>query len=43
MASHRPGETDIAEQRKTFNGFVRVAAIVVVVAAAILVLPTTRI
>lgn len=43
MAEHRRGEMDIAEQKKTFAGFARMAVYVVIVVAAILVLLTFRI
>jgi hypothetical protein len=43
MADHKHGSMDIAEQEKTFAGFVRVAGVTIVVVAAILVLLTFRI
>ena len=43
MADHKHGSMDIAEQQKTFAGFVRVAGVTIVVVAALLVLLTFRI
>lgn len=40
---HVHGTMDIAEQRRTFEGFLRAASLVVVVAVAILLLLTFRI
>lgn len=43
MAEHKHGSMDIAEQEKTFAGFVRVAGLTVVVVCAVLLLLTFRI
>jgi hypothetical protein len=43
MAEHRRGEMDIAEQKKTFAGFTKMAVYVVIAVAAILLLLTFRI
>ena len=37
MAEHEPGSMDITEQRKTFDGFLRVCAVVIVVSVLILI------
>ena len=41
--SHMRGEMDVAEQKKTFAGFVKFATYVVVIVAVILILLTARI
>ena len=43
MAKHKHGSMDIAEQERTFGGFLRVAAITIVVVFIILLILTTRI
>jgi hypothetical protein len=43
MAEHHHGSMDIAEQEKTFAGFVRVAGIAIVAVVAILIVLTFRI
>ena len=37
MAEHEPGTMDITEQRKTFDGFLRVVAAVIVISALTLI------
>ena len=37
MAEHEPGSMDITEQRKTFDGFLRVSAVVIVTSLLILI------